>query len=102
MLFDRKPGKLLFMLKVREEDALNDALFIPLSNYRERESQQADWRVKTISRFKADCENAVLSPRKPRRDRKELSDFDKCEICINCKITQQTIKTIKKMLILGF
>ena len=32
----------------------------------------------------------------------ELSDFDKCEMCINCKITQQTIYNIKKVLILGF
>ena len=84
------------MLKVREEDAMNDALLAPLSNYRERESQQADWHIKTLSRIKADSENAVLLPRNSRRDRTELSDFNKCKICINCKITQQTIKTIKK------
>ena len=32
------------ILKVREEDAMNDGLFVPLSNY--RESQQADWHIK--------------------------------------------------------
>ena len=49
MLFDRKPDKLLsrrlymthvaehVILEVREEDAMNDALFAPLSNYAERE-----------------------------------------------------------------
>ena len=48
ILFDRKPDKLLSLtlyktrvaahviLKVREEDAMNDVLFAPLSNYRER------------------------------------------------------------------
>ena len=47
-LFDGKPDKLLSLtlykthvaahviLKVREEDAMNDVLFAPLSNYRER------------------------------------------------------------------
>ena len=50
-LFDRKPDKLLprtlcrirvtahVILKVREEDAMNDSLFAPLSNYRERDSK---------------------------------------------------------------
>ena len=54
MQFDRKPDILLsrtlymtrvaasVILKVCEEDAINEALFVPLSNYRERESQQAD------------------------------------------------------------
>ena len=49
--FDRKPDKLLsrtlyktrvaanVILKVREEDAMNDAIFEPLSNYRERASK---------------------------------------------------------------
>ena len=58
MLFNRKPDKLLsrtlyrtcvaahVILKVREEDAMNDVLFAPLSNYRERQSQQADWHIK--------------------------------------------------------
>ena len=48
MLFDRKPDKLLsrtlyrtrvaahIILKVRKKDAMNYALFVPLSNYRER------------------------------------------------------------------
>ena len=51
MLFDRKPDKLLsrtlyrirvtahVILKVSEEDAMNDLLFAPLSNYRERDSK---------------------------------------------------------------
>ena len=43
------------ILKVREEDAMNDSLFAPLSNYRERESQQADRHIEqTISCVKAD------------------------------------------------
>ena len=54
MLFDRKRDKLLsrvrvaahVIFKVSEEDVMNDALFAPLSNYRERESQQA---YKTLS-----------------------------------------------------
>ena len=82
---------LLHMLfeKVREEDAVNDVLFAPSSNYREVASKLTGISNKTISCIKAaDSENAVLAPRKPRRDRMELSDFDKCEICINCKITQ--------------
>ena len=49
MLFDRKPDKSLsrtlyrarvavhVILKVRKEDAMNDVLFAPLSNYRKRE-----------------------------------------------------------------
>ena len=49
MLFDRKPDKLLsrtlyrtrvaahVILKLREEDVMNDALFAPLSNYIYRE-----------------------------------------------------------------
>ena len=50
VLFDRKPDKLLsrtpyrtrvaahVILIVREEDVMNDALFAPLSTYRERAS----------------------------------------------------------------
>ena len=58
MLFDRKPENLLswtlyrtrvaahVILKVREEDAMNDVPFVPLSNKLERGSQQADWHIK--------------------------------------------------------
>ena len=56
MVFDRKPDTLLSwtlyrtrvaehdILKVCEEDAMNDALLVPLSHY--RESQQANWHIK--------------------------------------------------------
>ena len=56
MLFGLKPDNLLSrslymtrvaahaILKVHEEDAMNDALFASLSIY--RESQQADWHIK--------------------------------------------------------
>ena len=50
---------------VREEDAMNDALFAPLSNYREGASKLTRISNKTVSRIKADSENAVLAPRKP-------------------------------------
>ena len=75
-LFDRKPDKLLprtlyrirvtahVILKVRE-DAMNYALFAPLSNYRERDSKLTGISSKTISRIKAESENAVLAPWKP-------------------------------------
>ena len=72
------------MFKLREEDVMYDALFAPLSNY--RESQQA---YKTSSCIKTEPEEMVLAPLKPRSDWMEPSDFDKCEICINCKITHK-------------
>ena len=50
---------------VREEDAMNDALFATLSNHREGASKLTGLSNKTISRIKADSENAVLAPRKP-------------------------------------
>ena len=50
---------------VREDDVMKDALFAPLSNYREGASKLADKSNKTISRIKADLVNAVLAPRKP-------------------------------------
>ena len=55
----------MLFLKVREEDAVNDVLFAPLSNYREGASKLTSITNKTISRIKADSENAVLPPRKP-------------------------------------
>ena len=76
-LFDRMPVKLLsrtlyriratahVILKVCEEDAVNDVLFAPLSNYREGASKPTGISNKTISGVKADSENAVLAPRKP-------------------------------------
>ena len=93
---------------------MNDVLFTHHYQIIEREpaSKLTSISNKTVSRIKADSENAVLAPWKPRRDRMELSDFDKCETCINCKIIQivksySTNKTtnyiIKKIsLILGF
>ena len=95
MQFNRKPDKLLsrtlyktrvaanVIFKVREEDAMNDALFAPLSNYREGASKLTGISNKTLSRIKAEPEKLVLAPRKPRIDRKKPSDFDKCEICMN-------------------
>ena len=53
------------ILKVREEDAVNDVLFASLSNYRERASRLIGISNKTIWRIKADSENAVLVPPKP-------------------------------------
>ena len=95
MLFDRKPDKLLsrtlyrthvaahVILKVREEDAMNDALFTQLSNY--NEGQQADWHIKQ----KVESQKIVLASRKTRSEEMKPCDFDKCEICINCKITHK-------------
>ena len=68
MLFDRKPDRLLswicvaahVIFKIRKEDAMYDALFAPLSNY--RESQQA---YKTLSCIKTEPEEMVLAPLKP-------------------------------------
>ena len=109
MLFDRKPDELLsgirvaahVIFKLREEDAMYDALFAPLSNY--RESQQA---YKTLSCIKTEPEEMVLAPLKPRSDGMEPSDFDKCEICINCKITHKQDTKLyiikKRYLMLGF
>ena len=60
-LFDRKPDKLLLwtlyrihvaahvVLKVREEDAMNGALFVHLSKYRERASKLTGISNKTTS-----------------------------------------------------
>ena len=68
MQFDRKPDKLLsralykarvavhVILKLREEDAMNDALFAPLSNYREGASMLTGISNKTLSRIKAELE----------------------------------------------
>ena len=42
------------------------------------------YQTKTISRIKADSENAVLGSHVETEW--SFSDFDKCEICINCKI----------------
>ena len=87
MLFDRKPDKLLsrtlyrtrvaahVILKLREEDVMNNALFAPLSNYIYRE------RANKLT-------GIYCAPPKPRSDRMEPSDFDKCE-SIYCKITHK-------------
>ena len=76
MLFDRKRDILLqrtlyrtrvaahVILKVREEDAMNDALFAPLSNYRERASKLTGISNKTLSCIKAESEKVVLTPRR--------------------------------------
>ena len=76
-LFDRNPVQLLswtlyrirvtahVILKVHREDAVNDVLFAPLSNYREGASKLTGISNKIISCIKADSENAVLVPRKP-------------------------------------
>ena len=44
---------------------MNDVLFAPLSNYREGASKLPGISNKTITRIKADSENAVLAPRRP-------------------------------------
>ena len=95
--FDRKPDKLLprtlyrvtahVISKVRKGDAMKDALFAPLSNYREGASKLTGISNKTLSRIKAESEKAILASRKPRSHRMKLGDFDKCEIYINCKTT---------------
>ena len=95
------------ILKVREEDTTNDALFAPLSNCREGTSKLTGISNKTLSRIKAESsEKVVLTPRKPRSDGMKPSDFDKCEICINCKITHKQDNKLyiikKRSLILGF
>ena len=110
MQFDRKPDKLLsrtqyktrvaanVILKVREEDAMNDTLFAPLSNYREGASKLTGISNKMSSRINAESEKVVLAPWKPRSDRMKPSDFDRCEICINCKIN--TNKTLNYYIII--
>ena len=94
------------ILNVREEDAMNDALFVPLSNYRERASKLTGISNKTLSRIKAESEKVVLAPRKPRSDRMKPWEFDKCEICINCKISYEQDNKLylikKRCLILSF
>ena len=113
MLFDRKPDTFLsrtlyrtcvaahIYLKVRKEDAMNDALFAPYSHY--RESQQADWHTKqTLSRIKA--ESRRWSSRLGSHGMKP-SDFDKCEICIHCKTTHKQdnkLYIIKTIFYFGF
>ena len=49
---------------------MNAVLFAPLSK---GASKLTGISNKTISRIKADSENAVLTPRKPRRDRMVLA-----------------------------
>ena len=71
---------------VREEDAMSDALFAPLSSYRRGASKLTGISNKTISRVKADSENAVLAPRIHEETGWCFSGFGKCEIYINCKI----------------
>ena len=97
MLLDRKPDKLPLRtlyrtrvaahvtLKVSEEDAMNDALFAPLSNYIysiyiERVSKLTGISNKTLSRIKAESEKVVLAPQKPRSNGIKPCDFDKCDI----------------------
>ena len=75
ILFDRKPDKLLsrtlyrtrvaafVILKVREEDAINDALFAPFSNYREIASKLIGISNKTLLHIKAESVKVVLPPR---------------------------------------
>ena len=117
-LFDRKPYKLLqrthyricvaahVILKVHKEDVMDDALFAPLSNYRERASKLTGISIKTLSHIKAELEKVVLAPWKPWSGIMELSDFDKCERCINCKITDNKqynkLYIIKKIFEFGF
>ena len=68
MLYNSKPDKLWsrilyrtraaahLILKVREEGAMNDVLFAPLSNYRDRASKLTGISNKTLSRIKAESE----------------------------------------------
>ena len=52
------------ILKVREEDAMNDALFALLSNYRERAGKLTGISNKTLSRIKTESEKVVLAPQR--------------------------------------
>ena len=54
----------IVILKVREEDAMNDALFAPLSNYREGASKMTGLSNNPLSRIKAESEKVVLTPRR--------------------------------------
>ena len=71
---------------VGEEDAMNNALFAPLSNYREGASKLTGISNKTISRIKLTrrMQSSLLGSHEETG--LCFSDFDKCEICINCKI----------------
>ena len=69
---------------------MNDALFAPLSNHRERARKLTGISNKMLSRIKVETEKVVLAPRKPRSDGMKPSDFDKCEICILKSHTNKT------------
>ena len=71
MLFDRKPEKLLSRTLYRTRvaahvilNAMNDALFAPLSNYiyRERESRLTGISYKMLSCIKAELEKVAIAP----------------------------------------
>ena len=85
---------LVFQKYATEEDAMNDALFALLSNYRERASKLTGISKKTFSRIKAKSGEVVLVPRKPLSDEMKPCDFIKCRICINFKITNKTTNYI--------
>ena len=51
---------LRILLLAIEDDAVNDVQFAPLSNYRERERQQADWHIKQNA---IAHQSGVLAPR---------------------------------------
>ena len=68
------------LLKVCEEEAMNGALYAPLSQYRERASKMTGISARTLSRNNSEPEKEILASRKPRSDRIELDDFDKCVV----------------------
>ena len=89
-----------------EEDAMNDALFAPLTNYRERASKLTGISNKMLWRIKAKSDQVVLAPGKPQSDRIKPCDFDKCEICIKFKTTYKQDNKLdiiqKKIVNFGF
>ena len=66
------------VLKVCEEEARNEALSVPLPQFRERASKLTGISTRTLSRIKSEPGKEILKSRKPRSDRIELDDFDKC------------------------
>ena len=68
------------VLKACEEEAKNDVLSLPLSQYRERANMLNGVSTRILSRIKAEPEKEILASRKPRSDKIELDNFDKCVV----------------------
>ena len=87
-LFDRRPDKLLsrtlYGIRVTAQYAKKMPRIMHNLHHYQIASKLTGISNKTISRIKADSENAVLGSHEETGWC--FSDFDKCEICINCKI----------------